>query len=47
MREVRDLNVPLKKQSKFPTVMVIIRCIFQKGEEKDPLIYLDECLYEL
>ena len=33
MGEVRDLDVTLKKQSKFPTLMIIIRCIFQKGEE--------------
>ena len=36
------MNKPLK----FPTLAVIIRCVFQKGEELDPLIYLDECLYE-
>ena len=39
-------DVPLNKQLKFPTLIIIIRCIFQKHEELDPLIYLDECLYE-
>ena len=42
-----DDDVPLNKQRKFPTLTIIIRCVFQKGEELDPLIYLDECLYEL
>ena len=40
-------DVPLNKPLKFPTLTIIIRCVFQKGEELDPLIYLDECLYEL
>ena len=41
-----DDDVPLNKPLKFPTLTVIIRCVFQKGEELDPLSYLDECLYE-
>ena len=41
-----DDDVPLNKLLKFPTLTVIIRCVFQKGEKLDPLIYLDECLYE-
>ena len=41
-----DDDVPLNKQLKFPTLTIIIRCIFQKGKELDPQIYLDECLYE-
>ena len=39
-------NMPLNKSLKFQTLTIIIRCVFQKGEELDPLIYLDECLYE-
>ena len=42
-----DDDVPLNKQLKFPTLTIIIRCIFQKGNELDPQIYLDECLYQL
>ena len=42
-----DDDVSLNKQSKFPTLTIIIRCIFQKGNELDPKIYLDECLYQL
>ena len=41
-----DDDVPLNKQLKFPT-LTIIRCIFQKGNELDLQIYLDECLYQL
>ena len=40
-------DVPMNKLLKFPTLIILIRCVFQKGEELDPLIYLDECLYEL
>ena len=42
-----DDDVPLNKQLKFPTLTIIIRCIFQKGNELDPQVYLDECLYQL
>ena len=41
-----DDHVPLNKLVKLPTLIIIIRCVFQKEEELDPLIYLDECLYE-
>ena len=41
-----DDDVPLNKPLKFPTLTIIIRCIFQKDKELDPQIYLDECLYE-
>ena len=40
-------NVPMNKLLKFATLIIIVRCVFQKVEELDPLIYLDECLYEL
>ena len=39
-------NVPLNKPLKFPMLTIIIRCVFQKGEELDPLMYLYECLFE-
>ena len=42
-----DDNLPLNKQLKFPTLTIIIRCVFQKGKKLYPQIYLDECLYEL
>ena len=41
-----DDDLALNKPLKFPTLTIIIRCIFQKDKELDPQIYLDECLYE-
>ena len=41
-----DDDVPLNKQLKFPTLTIIIRCIFQNGKKIYPQIYLDDCLYE-
>ena len=40
-------DVPLNKPPKFPTLTIIIRCVFQEGEKLYPQIYLDECLYQL
>ena len=42
-----DDDLPLNKQLKFPTLTIIIRCVFQEGEKLYPQVYLDECLYEL
>ena len=42
-----DDDLPLNKQLKFPTLTIIIRCVFQEGEKLYPQIYLDKCLYEL
>ena len=41
-----DGNAPLNKKLKFPTLIIIIRCIFQIGTKLYPQIYLDQCLYE-
>ena len=41
-----DDDTLLNKQLKFPSLTIIIRCVFQKGHKLEPLIYLDECLYE-
>ena len=41
-----DDDSPLNKPLKFPTLTIIIRCVFQKGKKLYPQIYLDECLYE-
>ena len=41
-----DDDLPLNKQLTFPTLTIIIRCVFQEGEKLHPQIYLDECLYE-
>ena len=42
-----DDIVPLKKKSKFPSLTIIIRCVFENDKKLYPQIYLDECLYEL
>ena len=42
-----DNDLPLNKSVKFPTLVIIIRCVFQEDEKFYPLIYLDECLYKL
>ena len=42
-----DDIIPLNKKLKFPTLTIIIRCVFQNGKKLYPQVYLDECLYEL
>ena len=42
-----DDNLPLNKQSKFPKLTIIVRCVLQKGEKLYSQIYLDEWLYEI
>ena len=41
-----DDNVPLNKKLKFPTLTIIIRCVFQESTKLCPQIYLDECLHQ-
>ena len=41
-----DDDVPLNKPLKFPTLTIIIRCVFQEGEKFYPQIYLDKYLYK-
>ena len=40
-------DVPLNKLLKFPTLTVIITCVFQEGEELYPSNYFNKCLYQL
>ena len=42
-----DDNMSLNKQLNFPTLTIIIRCVFQEGKKLFPQIYLDKCLYKL
>ena len=42
-----DDDLPLNVSLKFPTLIIIIRCVIQEGTKLCPQIYLDECLYEL
>ena len=38
-------NLPLNKPLKFPTLTVIIICVFEEGKKLYPQIFLDECWY--
>ena len=42
-----DDVVPLNWTVRFPSLTIIIRCVFQNDRKLCPQIYLDECLYEL
>ena len=42
-----DNNILLNKKLKFPSLTIIIRCVFEESGRLYPQIYLDECLYEL
>ena len=42
-----DDNVPLNKRLKLPSLIIIIKCVFQKVKELYTKIYLDKCLYQL
>ena len=42
-----DDDILLNKKLKFPSLTIIIRCVFQNGNKLQPQVYLDECLYEL
>ena len=41
-----DDDVPLNKPLKFPTLTLIIRCVFQEDKKLYLQVYLDECLYK-
>ena len=41
-----DEDMPLNKPLKFPTLTIVIRCVFQEGEKLYPEICLDERLYK-
>ena len=45
--DVNANDVPLYKPLKFPTLLIIIRCVFQTDNKLEPQVYLDECLYEI
>ena len=42
-----DDDIPLNKKLHFPTITVIIRCVFEKDSKYYPQFYLDECLYQV
>ena len=41
-----DDNLPLNKRLKFPTLIIIIWCVFEKAGKLYPQISLDQRLYE-
>ena len=45
--DVNADGVPLHKPLKFPTLLIIIRCVFQTDNKLEPQVYLDEYLYEI
>ena len=42
-----DDSILLNKMIYFPTVTVIIRCVFNKNGVYHPQVYLDDCLYQI
>ena len=42
-----DDDIPLNKVLYFPTIAVIIRCVFEQNGKYYPQVYLDECLYQI
>ena len=47
MKKIMLKLVLILTMTTLSTLTIIIKCVFQKDEELHPLIYLDECLYEL
>ena len=45
--DVNANDVPLYKPLKFPTLLIVIRCVFETDNKLKPQVYLDECLYEI
>ena len=44
---ISDDSLRLNKLIYFPTLTVVIRCIFEKGDLLYPQVYLDDALYQL
>ena len=42
-----DDSLPLDKLIYFPTMTVIIRCVFKQDGIFYPQVYLDNCLYQM
>ena len=40
-------DISLNKMIYFPTVTVIIRCVFEQNKVYYPQVYLDDCLYQV
>ena len=44
---ITDDSLPLGKSIYFPTLTVVIRCVFKEGNLFYPQVYLDDTLYQL
>ena len=42
-----DDDIPLNRELYFPTITVVIRCVFAKDGKYYPRIFLDDCLHEV
>ena len=42
-----DDSLPLGKLTYFPTITVVIRCVFKQNGVYCPQVYLDDCLYQI
>ena len=42
-----DDSIPLNKITYFPTITVIIRCVFKQNGVYYPQVYLDDSLYQI
>ena len=40
-------SLPLGKLIYFPTITVVIRCVFKQNGIFYPQVYLDDCLYQI
>ena len=47
IRFVTNDNLPLGKLIYFPTLTVVIRCVFKQADFFYPQVYLDDALYQL
>ena len=47
IRFVSNDNLPIAKLIYFPTITVVIRCVFKQGDLFYPQVYLDDALYQL
>ena len=42
-----DDSLPLNKLIYFPTLTIVIRCVYKQDEVFYPQVYLDDCLYQI
>ena len=47
IRFLTDDSLPLGKLIYFPTITIVIRCIFRQDEVFYPQVYLDDALYQV